>query len=53
MAKLLLSSVQFVPAYDIQGSILPFVTMLLFSVHFVHFGHCIAPTMFKFDKILL
>ena len=29
---------------------LPFVTMLLFSVHFVHFGHCIASTLSKFYK---
>ena len=32
---------------------LPFVTMLLFSVHFVHVSHCIASTLFKCDKILL
>ena len=53
MAKLPLSSVQFLPAYDVQSSMLPFVTMLLFSVHFVHFGHRIASTLLKFDKILL
>ena len=53
MAKLPLSSVQFLPAYDMQGSIMPFVTMLLFSVYFVHFDHCIASTLFKFDNTAL
>ena len=40
MAKLPLSGVQFFQLYlDIQDSMLPFVSMLLYSVHFVHFGH--------------